>query len=454
MQSNPACSLPYCCFLASLRCSLLPSHTLSDSPLSNKHAKKQPNGNVENGIKSDTSSTTPSPSPPSPSPSPSSSSSRDPAAVLLRRLSLSAAGRADARGLTLVEYPMVEDDVASAHPPPPSPPQPPLPSGAVARRVARAVAARRKIAASWLARVLDESAKLGTPILLPHVVCDALAAVEAEEEEGEKEQGEADPAMRELLAVCAEAVVCGSCVGLALRPAIGVWVHVKLCSATLRVDELSISGYLRMKECAVGESLPRREELLGLVEVDLAPFAHGLPRVSRAKAIGDGLRHLNRHLTSKVLSVAAAARSSIAVQDGGGGTSDGDGGGGGLARRRSPGSSSPCSSAAAPASPLVDFLRDLEIDGLRIMLGDRSPADEDALASLLARAEAFLATQDPDTPAGLGSPLAASLRRMGFEPGWGATAGRALEMMEQLSEILDAPAADVVESFLGKRATF
>ena len=318
--------------------------------------------------------------------------------------------------------------------------------------MARAVASRRADAAAWLARVVAESRKLGSPILLPHVVRDALAAVE-------REAGKPFEEASAALALCQEGVACGSCLGLALRPTIGVWAFVRLCSSSLSVEELSVSGYLAMKECAVGTRLSRRELLLGILEVNLAPFAHGLPRVSRAKAIGDGLRHLNRHLTSKVLSVAAARRASIAVQDGGGGgvgegvsgydeDEEGVGVGGGVGG--APSRHLPFS-PPSPSSPLVAFLRDLEIDGLRIMLGDRSPSDEDSLAALLARAEAFLAQQDPETPAGVGSPLAAALQRMGFEPGWGSTAGRALETMEQLSEILDAPAADVVENFLGER---
>lgn len=345
-------------------------------------------------------------------------------------------------------------------PPPQLQLQPPLAFGAVVRRVARAVASRPADAAAWLERVLAEAEKSGSPILLPHVVRDALASVEAEvaaaAENGKGEPFHGDAAAA--LALCQGGVACGSCVGLALRPAVGVWAFVRVCARSLRVEELPVSAYLAMKECAVGTRLSRRERLLGMLEVDLAPFAHGLPRVSRAKAIGDGLRHLNRHLTSKVLSVAASRRASIAVQDGGGGEGfpgddeDDDG----FPRRSS--STAAAASAASPppsSSALVAFLRDLEIDGLRIMLGDRSPTDEDSLAALLARAEAFLARQDPEAPAGPGSAVADALSRMGgFEPGWGATAGRALETMEQLSEILDAPAADVVESFLGKETLF
>ena len=194
-----------------------------------------------------------------------------------------------------------------------------------------------------------------------------------------------------------------------------------------------------------GVKISIREQLLGTVEINFAPFSHGLPRVSRAKAIGNGLRHLNRHLTSKVLSATASTRSSISVESNGAG---------GISFDDDAGSPRHFSGSTAPPSPLVNFLRDLEIDGMRIMLGDRAPRDVDALAALLARGAGFLGGQDPETPAGLGTPLAASLQRMGFEPGWGSTAARALETMEQLSDILDAPAADVVENFLGESCFF
>lgn len=95
--------------------------------------------------------------------------------------------------------------------------------------------------------------------MLPHVARDALAAVEAEslaagieEREGGGGETTTDPALGELLAVCHEAVTCGSCVGLALRPAIGAWVFLRLCASSLSVEELSVSEYLTMKECAVG----------------------------------------------------------------------------------------------------------------------------------------------------------------------------------------------------------
>lgn len=202
------------------------------------------------------------------------------------------------------------------------------------------------------------------------------------------------------------------------------------------------------QESAVGTRLSLREQLLGTVQVDLAPFSHGLPRVSRAKAIGNGLLHVNRHLTSKVLSAAASLRSSISVEENGASSSFDS-----TPMLSSSSSSHPSSSPCAnsPPSPLVDFLRDLEIDGgVRIMLGDRAPRDADALASLLARAESFLSTRCPREPAGMGTRLAAALQRMGFEVGWGDTAGRVAETMEMLSELLDAPAADVLESFLAR----
>lgn len=43
-----------------------------------------------------------------------------------------------------------------------------------------------------------------------------------------------------------------------------------------------------------------------------------------------------------------------------------------------------------------------------------------------------------------------SLQGMGFEKGWGDTAERVLEMMQLLSEILQAPDPSSLETFLGR----
>lgn len=81
--------------------------------------------------------------------------------------------------------------------------------------------------------------------LLPHVLRDALTAVAGP---GPHPDG---GALEELLNVCQEAVVVSPCVGIALRPTAGRWVYVRLCSATLRCDELTTAEYLSMKETLV-----------------------------------------------------------------------------------------------------------------------------------------------------------------------------------------------------------
>ena len=43
-------------------------------------------------------------------------------------------------------------------------------------------------------------------------------------------------------------VVSEPCMGLALRPNIGMWKYVRICINTLTVEELSVSDYLKFKE--------------------------------------------------------------------------------------------------------------------------------------------------------------------------------------------------------------
>ena len=144
-------------------------------------------------------------------------------------------------------------------PPPSSQPQPALlrrlyltaaaldgPSSVFARLRA-AVDARRSDVAALLDATL--AAARGSDdhraTLLPHVLRDALTSMAGP---GPHPDG---GALEEIMAVAQEAVVVPPCVGIALRPTAGRWVYVRLCSATLRCDELTTAEYLGMKETLV-----------------------------------------------------------------------------------------------------------------------------------------------------------------------------------------------------------
>lgn len=270
-------------------------------------------------------------------------------------------------------------------------------NGGIVARFRAAVDARRHDVAAVLAAALAAAPR--GACLAPHILRDALAAATGA---GPHADG---GSLEELLAVCQEAVACRPCVALALRPAVGRWVHVRVCLATLRVDELTVSDYCGMKEKAVGGDRHAPPSLFGPLELDFAPFARGVPALTRPQSIGSGALFLNRHLAATLAT-----------------------GGGG-------------------AAPLVAHLAALTLDGTPVMLNQRAVGSPEALSRALARASAWLAALPAEAPT---APLHARLESMGFLPGWGATAGRAVDTMNLLADVLEAADPDRLASFLAR----
>lgn len=92
------------------------------------------------------------------------------------------------------------------------------------------------------------------------------------------------------------------------------------------------------------------------------------------------------------------------------------------------------------------YLRMHKIDGQRLMLAPHI-GDVETLRNALRGARQQFDALDPDSP---WPACAAALGVLGFEPGWGATAGRASETMSLLVDILVAPSPAVLEAFLAR----
>lgn len=80
------------------------------------------------------------------------------------------------------------------------------------------------------------------------------------------------------------------------------------------------------------------------------------------------------------------------------------------------------------------------------MLNDRIQSIS-RLQSQLRKAEEHISKLPEETPF---PEFEYSIQGMGFEKGWGDTAGRVLEMMYLLSDILQAPDPSSLEKFLGR----
>ncbi len=187
----------------------------------------------------------------------------------------------------------------------------------------------------------------------------------------------------------------------ALREGAGRWRYLRMHQEQLVPERVSVSEFLGFKEQFVKPA----DDGGGVLEIDFEPFGRHVPRLQETRSIGQGVLHLNRALASAMFTRPEAGQ-----------------------------------------VKLLNFLRMHKIDGQQLMLAphiDQVPVLQDALREALRQLDAL----DPETP---WTGLAASLGRLGFEPGWGATAARTSETMGMLVDILEAPSPTVLETFLAR----
>lgn len=185
---------------------------------------------------------------------------------------------------------------------------------------------------------------------------------------------------------------------LAIRPHVARWHHVQIHMEEMRCREVTVSEFLAAKERLALEAGGADRYAL---EIDLAPFERGFPKPSRPTWIGRGVEYLNRFLSSRLFEE------------------------GGEGRQR-----------------LFEFLRVHNVRGQQLMLNGVI-ANAEELRQGLREAGRILRRADGDD-------WRRELRKIGFAPGWGDTPERALETMELLLDVLDAPSPDQLEEFLAR----
>ncbi|KAG0601391.1 hypothetical protein M758_11G106700 [Ceratodon purpureus] len=234
----------------------------------------------------------------------------------------------------------------------------------------------------------------GRSVLQPHHLLDQLSS----------HQNAADikaSAFGKLLDNCQEAIVSPPWVGFAVRPKPGIWEFVRINVEELIVEELSVSEYLIFKERLANGSDSLDPFVL---ELDFEPFNAHFPQMTRPSSIGHGVQFLNRHLSSQLF------QSTESIE------------------------------------PLFQFLRLHTYRGETLMLNERIESFA-RLRPQLVKAEEALSKLPEDTPF---SSFAHKLQELGLEKGWGNTAGRILETLKLLLDLLQAPDPDTLETFLAR----
>jgi len=196
-----------------------------------------------------------------------------------------------------------------------------------------------------------------------------------------------------------EVVVVDHALYLSVRVKVGEWEFLQIQSEQMEARAVSVSDYMAVRErLAGGPAMTDRP----ILEVDLAPFERGFPKLTESRSIGRGVEFLNRHLSGRLFA----------------------GGGDGLRR-------------------LLAFLRVHQVQGQPLMLRE----DIDTLDQLRHSLRQGL---DVLQRASADSPWNAELARIGFERGWGRTPELAAEMMQLLLDILEAPDPRRLEEFLAR----
>ncbi|GLT74232.1 hypothetical protein SLA2020_460400 [Shorea laevis] len=204
----------------------------------------------------------------------------------------------------------------------------------------------------------------------------------------------------EVLKSSQEAIVLPPWVALAVRPRPGVWEYLRVNVHALVVEELREAEYLHFKEELVDGTVNGNFVL----ELDFEPFNATFPRPSLEKYIGNGVEFLNRHLSAKLFHDKESLH------------------------------------------PLLEFLRVHCHKGKNMMLNDKIQ-NLNSLQYVLRKAEDYLTSLPSETPY---SKFEHKFQEIGLERGWGDTAGRVLEMIQLLLDLLEAPDSGTLEKFLGR----
>ncbi|MFQ5507734.1 MAG: sucrose synthase [Leptospirillia bacterium] len=211
-----------------------------------------------------------------------------------------------------------------------------------------------------------------------------------------------DPQLRMWFEQIQEAVVNPNWICFAVRTRIARWHYIRVHFADMVSETLSVQEFLALKETII---LGPSAGLATPLELDIGPFNRGFPKMNKSKSIGRGVEFLNRHLASEMFRDREKA-----------------------------------------ASQMLRFLKLHQVDGRSLMINDRI-SDLAVLEENIREAISLVSGKPETTP---WAELALEMQTLGFEPGWGGKAGRVLETLEWLVDLLEAPEASLLERFLSR----
>lgn len=189
---------------------------------------------------------------------------------------------------------------------------------------------------------------------------------------------------------------------LQLRPHVARKKYIRIHIDTMVAEQVTASEYLHFKE----QNLNGKDAHANwTLEFDIGPFNREFPKLKESRSIGRGVEFLNRRLSSQLFQELGK----------------GD-------------------------QRLLEFLRVHQCNGQQLMLNEQI-VDVAMLRKHIRSAEEALALYDDDQA---WCDVAAEMRSLGFETGWGNNVLRIRETLQMLLDILEAPAPDTLGAFLSR----
>jgi len=185
---------------------------------------------------------------------------------------------------------------------------------------------------------------------------------------------------------------------MAIRPRVARWHYLRFRYEDGEITEVDVAEFLAFKE-----KLIQGRDVEQILEFDLTPFERDFPKMTQSRSIGHGVEFLNRIFSGR------------------------------LSRE-----------LAGGDELILAFLRVHGHNDHPFMINDRIKTVR-ALRTALLDGVDYLQSQAPATE---WPEMADTLRKIGFEPGWGRTRQQVEESFSRLANLLEAPDHQNLERFI------
>ncbi|HTL88205.1 MAG TPA: sucrose synthase [Leptolyngbya sp.] len=207
--------------------------------------------------------------------------------------------------------------------------------------------------------------------------------------------------LRKLIQYVQEIILEDESLCIIIRPKIARQEAYRLLE-DLTIEPMTIEELLDVRDRFVNRYHPQEGDVF---EIDFASFNDYSPALRDSKNIGKGVEFLNRYLSNHLFQDQKQGQSS-----------------------------------------LFQFLQLHRYNGMQLLINQRIRSQQE-LSDRVKQTLGILSDLDPKTKY---ETFRFDLQNLGFEPGWGNTAGRVKETLEILDQLIDSPDHQTLEAFISR----